>query len=74
PGHRRFDGLGSWAEPDVRHLAELMRQIATGGDDLRGRAMANAERVRRLYPVDSLVDGVWRIWNETAAASRGSTP
>lgn len=73
-GHSQLAGLGSWADPDVHHLADLMRQIAAGGDDVRDRAMRHAENVRRLYPACALVDGVWRIWNETAAARRGSTP
>lgn len=73
-GHGRFDGIGKWAAPDVHHLAGLMRQIAAGSVDVRERAKKNAEHVRQLYPVHSLVDGVWRIWNEITAARHESTP
>lgn len=73
-GHSHLAGIGTWADPDVHHLAALMRQIAAGGDDVRRRAMRHADNVRRLYPTYSLVDGVWRVWNETAAAKRGTTP
>jgi len=71
-GHTLHAGLGTWAEPDVLHLAELMRMIAAGGAVVQSRAMENAERVRRLYPNHSLVDGVWRIWSQISAARGGS--
>lgn len=73
-GHGRFAGLGGWADPDVHHLAELMRQIAAGGGDVHARAMRHAERARQLYPAHSLVDGVWNVWQETAPTRRGPTP
>ena len=73
-GHTTLGGIGTWADPDVHHLAALMRRIASGGDDVRRSAMRHAENVRRLYPAHTLIDGVWRIWNETAAATRAATP
>lgn len=72
PGHTRHGGLGTWAEPDVLHLAELMRMIAAGGPVVQARAMENAERVRHLYPDQSLIDGVWRIWNQNSSTRQGS--
>lgn len=71
-GHTLHAGLGTWAEPDVLHLAELMRIIAAGGPEVQARAWENAGPVRHLYPNQSLVDGVWRIWSQISATRGGA--
>lgn len=75
PGYGRLDGLGEWAEPDVRHLSEVMCQIAAGGPAIRERSLFHAEQVRALYTWPAFVDRVWRITSDAAAASdRAATP
>ena len=69
PGHGNLAGVGEWAEPDVHHLAELMREIADRGPDVRARALCNAERVNLLYKWPAFVDRVWRITEAVAASS-----
>jgi glycosyltransferase involved in cell wall biosynthesis len=39
----------SWAEPDVRVAAEIMRSVASGADDARVRALRGQAYVRQHY-------------------------
>ncbi|MGH2866224.1 MAG: glycosyltransferase family 4 protein [Solirubrobacteraceae bacterium] len=41
------DGL--WAEPDLRHAAQLMRQVANGGDEATARGGRAATRIATRY-------------------------
>jgi glycosyltransferase involved in cell wall biosynthesis len=47
--HVASPGLSLWAEPDVHHLAELMRQVRAGGDDVEARVARARERITSEY-------------------------
>ncbi len=43
-----------WAEPDIAHAAELMRQVAAERDPARSRAADRAERLRHNFSLETV--------------------
>lgn len=67
-GHRDFEGLGEWAEPDVEHLAKQMVYVEnlerTNIQYARYIGRNVARRVRKLYTWKNYVERVWEIYTE----------
>jgi glycosyltransferase involved in cell wall biosynthesis len=65
-GHRQFEGLGEWAEPDVDHLAQQMAYVEhmERSNVVYARYIGKnaAKRVRRLYNWDRFAQQCWDIW------------
>lgn len=57
---------GLWAEPDIEHLAEQMRYVASGSPYIAGMAQHAARRVRKLYDWRRFAGQVLDLWRETA--------
>lgn len=54
PNFPRQDGdYGSWAEPDIDGLAQVMRRMYQDRDALRARALGQAKRIRRDWSWDA---------------------
>jgi len=66
PDDPKLKGLGLWAEPDVEHLAEQMRYVASGAPGVRAMAEHSARRVRNLYSWRRFAEGVLEAWKRAA--------
>jgi len=62
--HEDLRGTGQWAEPDVEHLVEQMRYVASGNPYVAGMAQHSARRVRKLYSWKVWADGVYGLWKK----------
>lgn len=71
PNHPHHPRCGLWAEPDVDHLASLMRFIATAGRD-ECAARHRADAVHALYSWERFAAGVWEIWQRAVATHPAS--
>lgn len=73
---RQFEGLGKWAEPDVDHLAQLMKYIVSRqrihtwyevrpqGERQDTRA---ANNIRKLYSWQKFALGIAKVWEKVSA-------
>lgn len=73
PNHPHHPRCGDWAEPDVAHLATLMRDVANAPFD-EAAARRRAERVHQRYSWSRFTDRVWEIWCRVAAAHADGAP
>lgn len=60
--HEKLRGCGEWAEPDVDHLAQQMRYVASGNPAIRYMAEQHAVRIRRRYTWQRFAEQVADIW------------
>jgi glycosyltransferase involved in cell wall biosynthesis len=68
PHHRDHPRCGLWAEPDVGHLASLMKQVAAeGSEELEARR--RSQQVRACYAWDRFAAGIRDAWREVIDAS-----
>ena len=65
PNHPHHPRCGDWAEPDVAHLAMLMRDVAAAPVD-EAAARRRADRVHQRYSWSRFTDRVWEIWRHVA--------
>lgn len=69
-GHRKFEGLGEWAEADVDHAAKqmlhLVKQERTNVQYSRYNAEQSARRVRKLCDWQRFIDEIWAIWERVS--------
>jgi hypothetical protein len=73
PNHPHHPRCGAWAEPDVTHLAALMRDVARAPAD-EATARHRAECVHELYSWSRFTARVREIWLHVAATHSGSVP
>lgn len=69
-GIEKFKGvdLGDWAEPDVKALAALMRDVADNYQDYHTIALNQAANIHNLYSWRRFATAVYEVWREVAYA------
>jgi glycosyltransferase involved in cell wall biosynthesis len=65
-GSRNLEGqdLGQWAEPEIEHLADLMKCISQHKQAYRIRAHQAASEIHGLYSWQSFAKGVYNVWRQ----------
>jgi len=58
---------GDWAEPDVDHLVELMRYVASGSPYVAGMAQHAARRIHKLYNWRRFARQVLELWRDVTS-------
>lgn len=73
PHHRDHPRCGQWAEPDVEHLAALMRHVAEAASR-EAEARQRSLRVTNRYSWDRFAAGICGLWREVTQPAAGPAP